>query len=435
LSGVDFSGPAAATFTPAASISPNIQLALDTIKNEAAYFQTSFDTWEFGEPEGNAKIENGKLITTSVNQERASVTLDTLRSDRFAVEFDFRIFDSGPGVCIFETGNEYGGNPSFRAISAAFLQDGRTSLGHYVDPDQFPELVTVENKFNFSESNKAILIILGDQIAAFINGQLAYTALEPAGSFVSSYHNLTASATIGCEFDNYKIWDLSGVDFTASNDIPAAATATAPPTIAAATATPLPTWVAEFAEPILGAIKDRTPDFQDDFSPDDPRGLPRGWFGYEGGPVGMDKMSIIDGMMQVNRSTISNAYFNYKTNYVLQVDVTRPVSCCVEVSLSMTNSGWGRGYSISLDLGNWGICDPNNDCTWKSYRFDQTIQLTIISKDAQAGIYFDGNPVYYFSDPSLAVGFYTVPMIQCWSMSCRLDNVKFWDLNKIPDLP
>jgi hypothetical protein len=49
---------------------------------------------------------------------------------------------------------------------------------------------------------------------------------------------------IGCEFDNYKIWDLSGVDFSAS-------TQTIPPA---------------FYEPVLTYIESQSPTFEDDFS-------------------------------------------------------------------------------------------------------------------------------------------------------------------------
>ena len=54
-----------------------------------------------------------------------------------------------------------------------------------------------------------------------------------------------------CEFDNYKIWDLSEVDF--------------PESVVSPTQTELPAWVTDFSEPILAAIQDHEPYFQDDF--------------------------------------------------------------------------------------------------------------------------------------------------------------------------
>ena len=47
---------------------------------------------------------------------------------------------------------------------------------------EYPDLVTGENSFDFSKSNTVTLIFLGDQIAALVNGEIAYTALDPPGT-------------------------------------------------------------------------------------------------------------------------------------------------------------------------------------------------------------------------------------------------------------
>jgi len=123
------------------------------------------------------------------------------------------------------------------------------------------------------------LIILGDKITAFANGQIAYTALNPNGSVVYVQQQLAAYNTIGCEFDNYKIWDLSGVDFSDTTSTPTSQATQATETSSA--------WVTDFAEPILAAIEDRSPDFQDDFSQASSR------WSFETGPIPIGETWIL----------------------------------------------------------------------------------------------------------------------------------------------
>jgi hypothetical protein len=163
-------------------------------------------------------VENGKLIVTSENQQYAGITLQEIKSDQFAVEFDLQILNSSmESQCIFASANEYDyGDASHRAIGAMFLPSGQAGLAHYKHPNQYLDLVISENNFDFSKSSTVTLIFLGDQIAAYIDGQLAYTVLDPEGSAVYTRQGLAANYTAQCEYDNFKIWDLSRVDFSAS---------------------------------------------------------------------------------------------------------------------------------------------------------------------------------------------------------------------------
>jgi tetratricopeptide (TPR) repeat protein len=204
---------AAQTAKPA--LDPAIQAALDLIQDEEPLYQTSFDAWEFGDPENNAKIENGKLLVTSENQEHAGANVYNLVSDRFVVEFELRVLDAGPeGHCVFEIVNEYQTEDARRAISAEFHSDGLAVLSRYVYLvlDGHVPIAESKSRFDVSKSNTVTVIILGDRIAAFVDGQLAYTALDPDGGAFYTNQNLSANATIGCEYDNFKIWDLSGMD-------------------------------------------------------------------------------------------------------------------------------------------------------------------------------------------------------------------------------
>jgi hypothetical protein len=194
--------------TPARSV---IQIALEAIQNEAPLFQTNFDTWEFRDPVENARVENGKLILYSENAEGANAyNFYNLSSDKYAAEFELRIFESSPeGSCIFGTSDDRFDN-SRRAIFADFYSGGRATLSVYLQ--ERIEIIST-GTFDDSRSNTVSMIIIGDQIAVFINGQLAYTALDPGGATVYTQQHLLAYYPIMCEFDNYKIWDLSGVDF------------------------------------------------------------------------------------------------------------------------------------------------------------------------------------------------------------------------------
>lgn len=391
------------------TIDPAILLtALDVIRNEAPVYQTSFDAWDFGDPQSDAKVENGKLIVTSENQQHAGVGLYNLISDKYAVQFDLRVLETSPeGHCIFETTNDADSNTSaWRAISAGFSADGSAWLAHYMHPDQYPDLASSNSKFDFSKTNTVILIFLGDQIAAFTDGNLAFTAMDPDGSTVHNHQALSANFTAQCEFDNYKIWDLSGADF--STIAPPTATAAASPN-----ATLSPSWVAEFAEPILAAIKDRTPDFQDNFST----------------TIGTWQSGTIESgvLRDTDSHSITNSFFLNKPNFVFQVDVGQPSTCCTHVRANDNNS-------IYLSPQDWGLCwSFKSDCDWDFLTWGTNkIQVIVIVKGTQFAFYLDGAPRGYQDRSSLGSG---QAGLMCSKETCEFDNVKFWNLDNVPNLP
>jgi len=246
-------GESTSEFSPPTSALSDIQIAFDAVQSEEPTFQTGFDTWEFGELVGDARVENGKLILTSEGDEiKAIANPSQLNSDRLTVEFDIRIFDSSPnGRCGFDTQTEWS-EESWRILSAGFFAFGEASLGHYVYPDKYPNIALSENTFDFSEAKKVTLIILGDQIGAFVNGQLAYTALNSDGSIDFTTQNFGADFGASCEFDNYKLWDLSGLEFDATGT---------------QSSTLMPAEEAEtFYDSIVGYVETEAPTFEDEFS-------------------------------------------------------------------------------------------------------------------------------------------------------------------------
>jgi hypothetical protein len=205
------SGGNTTEFSQATSARSDIQIALDAIQGEVPTFQTSFDTWDFGDLVSDARIEAGKLIVTS-EYEHVGKTLQTPRSDKFVVEFDLRILVSGPeGHCIFYTENG-GLGGSFKSIATGFyFTSGSSNLALSVLEGTQEDLAY--SPFDVSKSNTVTLVVLGDQIGAFFNGQFAYNVLDPDVSAIYTNATFAASHNIACEYDNYKFWDLSGVDF------------------------------------------------------------------------------------------------------------------------------------------------------------------------------------------------------------------------------
>jgi hypothetical protein len=229
------------------SAARNMAIALDVIQNSAPTYQTGFDSWNFGDPVENARVEDGKLIVTSENQNGASAHLTNFASDKFAVEFEFRILESSPGSeCVLETLNQQTGE-SKKAISAEFMPDGSAVLSRYVHTLNGHEPFPMDS-FDKTNTSTVRLIVLGNQVVVFNNGQIAYSDTDPDWNAVYTDIQLSAYNTIGCEFDNYKFWDLSGVDFSAELNAPTPEAATG------------------FYEPILAYINSQPTTFEDDFS-------------------------------------------------------------------------------------------------------------------------------------------------------------------------
>jgi hypothetical protein len=183
-----------------------IQSALDTMDMTEPYYQTNFDSFDlWGADYTWDRIENGKLIVQSDNQHMSAV-LDIIKSETFGVEFEFQILDSSPGGhCIYTASNETEGEP-FRSLTVGFLVNNQIALG----TDRM-DLALIP--YDLSGTTTVKMLVLGDQTAVSINGQMMIAALNPEGSLLYTRQVLAANGNIICEYDNYRMWDLSGVDF------------------------------------------------------------------------------------------------------------------------------------------------------------------------------------------------------------------------------
>ncbi len=197
------------------------------------------------------------------------------------------------------------------------------------------------------------------------------------------------------ELDNIKFWNLDGLEIGSQEEN--------------SQEIYLPEWARNFSEPILAAIKDIEPDFQDDFS-----GVSSGWQG--------DGFALTEnGVRHVSEGgIITHWYFNNKRNFVLQVDLTPPPTCCMHVKIPHGD----RGYSLYLSPIGWGICRSDwPDCI--GYEPDsQNNRITLIVKGSEASFYRNGIPVDYLDNFS----FEKSVLLVCEADS-EFDNVKFWNLD------
>jgi len=216
------------------------------------------------------------------------------------------------------------------------------------------------------------------------------------------------------------------------------------------TATPLPAWVTDFAEPILAAIEDREPTFQDDFSTNNwgwytNIGLP---FTIEDGVLHFEKIQLDDPRADnMDMSALRNVHIDSPNlDLVLQVEISPPATGRVYVITNIATPAFGGSESwelsgIYLGPASWGTC-RQDVCTEfpKRWQENQKVQVTLILQGSQAGFYLDGNPVDYFNDPEFTgrrlgphdsgVEFLLRDR-ELNDTSCEFDNVKFWDLDAI----
>jgi hypothetical protein len=202
------------------------------------------------------------------------------------------------------------------------------------------------------------------------------------------------------------------------------------------TATAFPAWVTNFAEPILAAIKDQPPRFQDDFS----YSYGKGWYSLDP----KDLWTIDGGVLLVKAPScgfIENLALIYP-NFVLQVDLPGNYG---EVVFHGTRNGYGRysfnvlGQGTTLEWSFGFISDKYEKRQDGKQQFGNLVktssagditQVIIIKKDSEAAFYLNEIPLAYLDDPFLDAPIYGV------RLNCgKFDNVKFWDLDKIPDLP
>ena len=195
-------------------------------------------------------------------------------------------------------------------------------------------------------------------------------------------------------------------------------------------------WVQYFAQPILDDVRDRKPNFEDDFS-DMGGGFAR-WGKEQGVVFTGDVMRInTTGRDDVDVGGSINAH-----DFVLEYEFTPHIR--IDGSCAYVNFRWGDtgGYSFNINLNdNWRgmITIPNEksgSILMESWSEDTTPTqrtiVTIIAKGNQFALFINGKPLAYVSDSTFDG---TWNGLGVWSPNgpaeVDFDNIKLWDLNNL----
>jgi hypothetical protein len=226
---------------------------------------------------------------------------------------------------------------------------------------------------------------------------------------------------------------------------PVPATATKTPVPGTATATPQPSWVSDFAAPILAAIAERTPDFEDDFSVTKYNWIFRDF--QQDCPNSFAK--VLDGRMVTQADANCQGRAELESpeifNFAIQVDMyLDKLDKNPDRNYRAIFGANGRNDFMMLSsYGRWEQVNCQGRCMIPydgniSIDVSKPVTVLMISKSRQNAVYINGKPVYYFSDteqPSfqnLALG--VQGNVNTLSNIVEFDNVKIWDLNKIDSL-
>ncbi len=204
------------------------------------------------------------------------------------------------------------------------------------------------------------------------------------------------------------------------------------------TITPLPAWVTEFGQPILDAIADRPPDYQDDFSQASPD-WQREMFNCRD-----NRCVISDGVLMLTQGPEDKDtwivmtipyYLTFKT-FVMSVDVnTSDLSGANEAGIGYDNEGvkfsvfiLDNRLELSLARDSGKILLPIPDI----------ITLTIIVRDTKIAMYMNDIPVTA-RDFTPVMNRYGLTL-RSWSdgtttTTVEYDNLKIWVLDKVPNIP
>ena len=212
------------------------------------------------------------------------------------------------------------------------------------------------------------------------------------------------------------------------------------------TATPIPEWVTDFAEPILVAISDRAPDYQDDFSQASQDWQREMMNCKDNGCV------ISNGVLSLSVSGRDSwavvtipCYLTFKT-FVLRVNVnTSKLLGENAAGIGYDNGYNNKGSQFSFEIKNqgrwWYLPEPGLP-GWDSgqlpFPYPKIVTFTIIVGDTKSAVYLNDTPVTIRE--FVAVVNRTGLTLRAWSDGTtpaivEYDNLKIWDLDNVPNLP
>ncbi len=385
---------------------------LEIMQGEPTY-QTSFDVWEFGDPGENVTIENGKLITPSEDNNIGQL-LSQQATNKLAVQFEFQILDfrlDGDGACKFGMTNV----ETNKNIGFGFRANGTS----YTERDeQGSNIHLAESLYNYidDQPNEVLIMVIEDQISVFANDQLLYSFFDQEGSLGYNQQQLVADAYNTCAFDNYKIWNLEGVEFgqdesenqgSQTNDDPA--------------------WVTDFVDPVLDYVENRSPDFEDNFEKNSTIWKLPDTSEYQ--------KSVVDGEMLVN-GFVENTMITYH-DYMIDVNFRH-------VTAGIGGVEFDNGSLVVCSL--WVVndletvhfsCSDPSDFKITPGR-SKMVNLRLIVKGAKIAVIINQQPIIFIEDENFRLYRGEKPRILLNSYdgdrTIAFSNFKAWNLTQL-DIP
>jgi dipeptidyl aminopeptidase/acylaminoacyl peptidase len=196
-----------------------------------------------------------------------------------------------------------------------------------------------------------------------------------------------------------------------------------------------------FAEPILQAVADHKPDFEDDFSTAD-----KGW--GIGGET-QEGSGIRDGVVRLKvkegSATTGNTALGRK-DFVLQLDARvaegdKATQLIVNFH-NLSSEYWF--YVVVNSAGNTWLVDKHMPGDQRNLAngvgtvspFGEATRIVIVAHGPRAAIYLNNAPVAYFEDADFDTSGGTGLFCQSLGQAlCEFDNVRFWNLANVPGLP
>lgn len=215
---------------------------------------------------------------------------------------------------------------------------------------------------------------------------------------------------------------------------------------------PPPAWVKEFADPILDAVLKVPPTFKDDFS-----GYNLGWFytvrDSARGPyyAHLEEEALVlripEGR-EFKDSWVYNPYLRH-ADFVLTLDFKFYKTQPYDVLRFQFNQS--ADQNVQLDLSkheqwfiDWSLRSPKQAVKGTYQTFSPEFnRVTILMRGQACAFYLNDDPLAYLSDcrtsavvekSSRAVSFHLLSTTG-QDAEIVIDNVKIWDLSKVPGLP
>jgi serine/threonine protein kinase len=433
--------PVTATDAPAPGLPEQIRSFADpilaAIANIAPDYQDDFSNPNSGwsndlSAANNQKgYKDGAYFISNYQAEKggdcngASLPSSPVFSD-FVLEVDVKSINQGKGAwhIIFRSNDyaHYGVNVS---------PDGRLWFHKNVNNTHVPLPLTEGPVASFQSgdaANHLTLVAQGNRMAAYINGEPITMFTDTSSIMGTILLGVCSTDPLQVLFDNLKVWDISGL-----------------------TAVTSPAQIRSFTDPILAAIANKTPDYQDDFS-NPQSGWPEGrtpdgnQWGYTEGayvltvsptyrnPSGdpcvdfpfNNQPQFKDAILEFDAQFVSGKGNNWHTIF-RQTSGSLPAIYVIGFNL-------GGEYNFSKSLGDQSIFSKQWPAPASLLPGTDSNHVTMVMQGNRVAIYINKKPLLLVTDEAWQDGRTSLNLGACnnpdadTSLKVRFDNLKVWDI-------